>query len=312
MSPAGSRFRISVGIAACNAEANLEALLRAVLSQSEDEVEIEKIIVHSDQSTDRTVGIAQAFSDPRIVVIDNPRRAGFAASVRALIGAFTGDAIVLLNDDIRIPDNKFVEKMASPVFRDGADLVGANMRPLPPRTFVERAFTLTCRVYERIRQSLSNPNSIFTCDGAALCLSRRMAGAIEFPRDGSCLGYSRMGNVDAFLYFLCARAGYRYLSAPPAVAWYRAPSTLHDYLARNIRNDSQNNILEQTFGPAVNAAFSIPANLYWRSVAIEGARRPLEAALVFVVGLYIRFKVRTAARNASPVWDVLPSSKRLD
>src|SRR5271170_6685073 len=165
----GAVPNVSVGIAAYNAEANIGAILRAVLAQSQAAVTISEIIVHSDCSTDRTVAVAREGADPRLKIVDQPDRRGFAASVVSMLEMFSGDALVLLNDDIRIPDDRFIEQAAMPIFREGADFVGVNLQPMPPRTFVERASVSVFRVWERIRDSLPKRDNVFSCDGAAMC-----------------------------------------------------------------------------------------------------------------------------------------------
>ena len=303
----GKPARVSVAIAACNAEANIGAILRAVSSQKNDSVTIHEIIVHSDHSTDRTVVIAGTWPDPRIRVVDSRIRGGFAASVAAIIAAFTGDALVILNDDIRIQDAAFIEKIVAPLFRDNADFVAANTQPLPPRTFFERASVSVFRVWERIRESLPQRDNVFTCDGAAMCLSARLARSIDWPAD-----LAQAGNVDAFLYFTCLRANFKYVHARDAVACSRSPASLRDYIARNVRNDSQRLLLAQRFGPMVANAFKIPPGLYWKSVAQEILQNPTGALFIFALRSFITIKAKRAARNVSPVWDIVKSSKDLD
>jgi glycosyltransferase involved in cell wall biosynthesis len=301
------RFRISVGIAAYNAEANIGRLLEAIASQRQDLAGIEEIVVHSDQSTDETVAIVRRHSDPRVVLIENPCREGFAGAVRTMLAAFKGDAIVLLNDDIRITDSGFIERLALPILCDDADLAGANLQPLSPRTLVERGFVSTFRVYERIGKWMPESNGLFTFDGAAMALSPRLARAIDFPKD-----LAEMGNVDAFLFLSCAGGGFRYVHVPNAVAWFRSPSTLEDYLRRNLRNNRQKWVMMERFGPAVSRFFEAPAGLYWESVVIEMARHPLASGFVFFAGLYMRFRGRSGPAAPSPTWEVLDSSKKLD
>ncbi len=303
----GTDFTVSVGIAAYNADGNIGALLSAVSCQRQEHLTILEIIVHSDHSTDRTVAVARACTDPRLEIVDHPDRRGLAASVVSMIETFKGDALVLLNDDIRIADDRFIEKIVFPVLREEAGLAGANLQPLPARSFVERASVSVFRVWERIRESMADRNTVFTCDGAAMCLSARLARSIAFPDD---LG--RLGNVDAFLFLSCVNAGFRYAHAADAVAYFRSPATLRDYVARNIRNDSQPRILEKHFGTLVAGVFKKPAVLYWKSVAAEVMKNPLGAAFIFVVGIYIRLKAKRAAETPSPLWEVVRSSKELD
>jgi glycosyltransferase involved in cell wall biosynthesis len=298
--------RVSVGIAAYNAELNIAALLRALCSQLEDHIVIAEIIVHSDQSTDRTLPVVRECMDPRLVIIESPDRRGFAASVRAMLSLFTGDVFVMLNDDIQISDRRFVEKAALAIVTHGAGLAGMNLQPLAPRTFIERAFVSTFRVYERIREAMPDPNNSFTCDGGALSLSPQFAGMIEFPANAA-----EMGNLDAFLYFSCLRAGFIYRHVPQAVANYRSPATLRDYLRRTIRNKSQERILKKLFGKIVSTSFRPPWMLYWKSITQESLTNPLGAAFVFVTGFYVAIRAHFAALNASPTWEVVESSKEL-
>ena len=298
---------VSVAVAACNAESNIAAIVRSISSQCQEHVHISEIIVHSDQSSDRTVAIAMQCADSRLKIVDRPDRCGFATSVISILGTLQGDALVLLNDDIKIPDDRFVERAVLLMLDEGAGLVGANVQPLPAQTFVERASVSVFRVWERIRESMPDPNNIFTCDGAALCLSAAFARSIRFPVDPS-----QMGNVDAFLYFSCIQEGFRYAFCHDAVIYVRSPATLADYLARNIRNDSQRPLLEPQFGAVVASSFRTPLGLYWKSVAIELLKNPLGAAFVLSARFYIRFKAQRAARSGSQVWNVIKSSKKLD
>jgi glycosyltransferase involved in cell wall biosynthesis len=300
------RPTVSVGIAAWNAEANIGAILRALCSQREDRVQISEIIVHSDQSTDGTVHVARQFPASRIRIIESAERRGFAGSFGTLLKAFTGDALILLNDDIRIRDDRFVETMAAAIFEDSADFVGANLQPLPPRTFVEQASVSIFRVWERIRGALPDPNNIHTCDGAALGLSGRFANSVLLPAD---LGLA--GNMDAFLYFSCVASGFRYLFARSAVVYYRSPASLRDYVARNARNDSQKSLLGGQFGAAVTHAYRIPPALYWKSVGREIRNHPLVAAFVLLASILVR-GTRRYRRRRTATWEMLQSSKQLD
>jgi hypothetical protein len=118
--------------------------------------------------------------------------------------------------------------------------------------------------------------------------------------------------VDAFLYFTCQTSGCRYIYAADAVAYYRSPASLRDYLSRYSRNESQRALLERQFGSVVSASFKVRPVLYWKSAAVEAFRNPLVAAFVLFAGFYIRFQAQSTSRNASAIWEVLQSSKKLD
>jgi glycosyltransferase involved in cell wall biosynthesis len=307
MLPNGRNPAVSVAIAAFNAESNIAALLQSILGQRTGAIEIQEIIVHSDCSADRTAAIARECKDPRVMVIEQPVRRGFAAAVGTICATFSGDALVLLNDDIRIAGDRFIEAAVVPIFDQGADLVGINTQPLPPRTFIESAYVSVFNVWKRIREALPDRNNVFTCDGAALCLSAHFARSVDLLSD-----VRRAGNVDTFLYFSCLAWKLQYVHAVDALAYYRSPATLKDYLARYARNESQPFLLEKYFGSLVAGQYRLPAGLYWKSAFREALSHPLASLFVFAAAFYIRTKARRLAENSTPTWETLQSSKNLD
>lgn len=98
-SDAGAR-RVTVGIAAYQEGARLEARIRDILGQDAPfEVEV---IVASDGSTDETAAVVgrMAASDPRIRLLDL-QRGGQTVAQNAIVDAATGDVIVLSDAETR-------------------------------------------------------------------------------------------------------------------------------------------------------------------------------------------------------------------
>lgn len=92
-------MRISVAIAAYNAEAYLAEAVASVLGQTRAP---DEVIVVDDGSTDRTADILRGFGD-RIVHLSQPNRGQAVAINRALARA-TGDALAFCDaDDVWMP-----------------------------------------------------------------------------------------------------------------------------------------------------------------------------------------------------------------
>ncbi len=98
--------RVSVLVPARNEEANLEALLPSLLSQTGVDFEV---VVVDDASEDGTWGVLQAHADPRLVAVrgDGPPP-GWVGKVHALYQATrhaTGDVFVFLDADAQLRDD---------------------------------------------------------------------------------------------------------------------------------------------------------------------------------------------------------------
>lgn len=67
---------ITIGIPAYNEEANIGFLIKQIFSQKTDEVTVDRIVVFSDGSTDRTVQIARGFKSEKVLIIAAKHRNG--------------------------------------------------------------------------------------------------------------------------------------------------------------------------------------------------------------------------------------------
>ncbi len=95
---------VTVGIPAYNEERNIREILEGILAQEEDGFRIEKIIVASDGSTDKTADIVRSFRDPRIQLIAGRENRGQNYRQNQIIDHTNSDILVLFNADIIIGD----------------------------------------------------------------------------------------------------------------------------------------------------------------------------------------------------------------
>lgn len=93
---------LSVGIPVYNGEAFIGDAVRSVLSQSRQDFEL---IVSDNASTDRTLEVLDALSDPRIRVLRSERNVGPAGNWNRLVEASGGRYLkILCADDVLAPD----------------------------------------------------------------------------------------------------------------------------------------------------------------------------------------------------------------
>ncbi|MDI6101833.1 glycosyltransferase family A protein [Actinoplanes sp. NEAU-A12] len=103
-----SRPRISVVIPAYNEESMIGPCLQAVLGQSRA---ADEVIVVDNNSTDRTAEILHDFRES-VIVLGEPRQGVQHARNRGL-NAATGDIIVRIDADTRLPENYLAEVVAT-------------------------------------------------------------------------------------------------------------------------------------------------------------------------------------------------------
>ena len=99
---------ITIGIPAYNEEQNIYELLSALLQQNLATVNLEKVIVVADGSTDGTVGQIQRITDKRVALMHWTRRRGLAAGQNYIVENTRSDVLVLLDADILPQDNNFI------------------------------------------------------------------------------------------------------------------------------------------------------------------------------------------------------------
>jgi succinoglycan biosynthesis protein ExoO len=115
----------SVVIAAHQAAAYVQEAIASALAQTRGDVEV---IAMDDGSTDGTWGALQdcARRDPRVVPLQQPRRAGPSAARNTAIAQARGRWLAVLDaDDLFLPDR--LERMIARAEAAGADLLGDDL-----------------------------------------------------------------------------------------------------------------------------------------------------------------------------------------
>ncbi len=102
---------VTIGIPAYNEEANIEHLLRSIISDQSKQIKLIKIIVISDGSTDATVKKARSIKDKRIFVLDRKKRLGLVQSENEILKHTQGDVLVMLDGDVIPVEQDFIDRL---------------------------------------------------------------------------------------------------------------------------------------------------------------------------------------------------------
>ncbi|EKD85578.1 MAG: hypothetical protein ACD_37C00684G0004 [uncultured bacterium] len=112
-------LNISICVPACNEEKNIGKLLTALCGQKTEKIKINKIVVISSGSTDKTNEIVQAFCDKNqnIILVKEPERSGKASAINTFL-KIIDDEIVVIESADTIPNIDTMEKLCIPFLND--------------------------------------------------------------------------------------------------------------------------------------------------------------------------------------------------
>lgn len=110
---------VSICVPAYNEEKNIRHILEALLKQKVSQIHINKIVVISSGSTDKTAEITEELqkNSNKIILIREKVRAGKAAAINKFLKVANEDVIVIESADT-IPKKDTIEKLCRPFIHD--------------------------------------------------------------------------------------------------------------------------------------------------------------------------------------------------
>ncbi len=237
MGTSGEKIRCSVGITAYNEEANIGALLQALLDQHLHRVEIVEIIVVASACTDRTVPIVQEFMarDPRIKLIEQERREGKTSAINLFLKAATAEICVLESGDT-LPHEYAVEHLVRMFEDPTVGMVGAQKVAVNTPDHI-------VGLLSHIRLRLEHQ----------LCL--------EIPRLGEMIAFRKVFDQippdvamdEAFVEAIVVQRGMSVRYAPDAIVYSTGPTSIRDFVRQRRRNHAGHLYLKHKYGYAVSS-----------------------------------------------------------
>lgn len=294
----------SILVCALNEEANIGGLLSDILTiQTMEGVELRRVLVVSDGSTDGTNNIIQDFVGrfPLINLKINQHRQGKMVCMIDAFSRLDEDFVVSLDADVRLAPGAIetlVKKIAS---RSDTRLFAGNPVPEEVRnkTFAQRAAWFSWLLLNEIKKMY--PSSIYSAHGRILALSKSLY------KDFSVSDEKSVG-TDQLMY-IAANHSFEYVT--DAVVFYKNPRTTADFIKQNKRfrlakkSRTNDKLIEKS-------SFRIPNRL--RITIFVGLRHPAAAfcwlTLYFIGFLAFQLDPQMRKKNASEyAWSEVRSSK---
>lgn len=294
---------VTIGIPAYNEEMNIGHLLNELKNQSSDSYILEKILIISDGSTDKTVAVAKRFPNPILSVINGEKRLGVAARQNEIIQSTKSDILIILNSDISIKDPYFIEHIIQPIIEKRADLVTPEFKQLLPATFFERILYRSCEFKSALYEDFHNGKNVYTCCGPARAFSKRLYSKLHF-KDSS--------YEDAYSFIYTVINGYTYLHIHDTAVYFRLPSNFSDHRKQSTRFFHSKASLIKEFGREnIDKNYTIPLPTLLNSMKKYFLRYPLEISIYGGILSYTWLLSKIFPTNITSIWESSKSSKVL-
>ena len=296
---------VTIGIPAYNEEANIGYLLRSLIKQKEEDFTIDKIIVSSDGSTDRTVEVVKSVKDSRIKLLYGKKRSGQASRQNQIVKYVTSGIFVLLEADTLPVDNNYLKNLIKPLISKAGlrfGVIFGEAVPLPPKNLFERIMYFKTTLKKKIGRSSYGNDHLQKCSGY-----RGRAFSIELARK-----IKWVNNVPEDIYSLFisqqmeAMIGY----AQNAKIYYRLPGNFRDYLRQYTKYSSGRKSVLEYFPREIVKNSEFPLVSASTEVIKAFIKNPVMAILylVFLAAVFLRNIYNS---NFNPFLEVYSSTKKL-
>ncbi len=292
---------VTIGIPAHNEEANIGKLLVSLLSQRQIGWKLDKIIVVSDASTDKTSVLVKHFNDRRIKLIDDGRRLGKPGRINQLFNQETSDVVVIIDADIMISSTSIISELIAPMKHSSkVQLVSGNASPAKPTTFAQKVGYAGVMIWYLARK-LAPQSDMYFCEGPIRAFGKKLYKDMTFPLASA---------DDAFAYIYAKKRGFQFHYAEKAAIYFKLPATYLDYTKQYSRILQSSDIQENNFDKmAVETYYTVSRKIKLRSLAIKLVRDPFWTScyLLFILRPKIEKVFRRYKDQAA--WDIVRSTK---
>jgi glycosyltransferase involved in cell wall biosynthesis len=299
------KITVTISIPAYNEQVNIGTLLDLLIKQKQKNISLEKIVVYTDGSKDRTPIIVQEKMKtyPLIQLIKGKDQKGKFYRLNKIFRDNSSDVLIVLDADIGINSNMFVDNFAMSVMKDDrAQMISAHELPIIPKDFIGRVIAASYVTWDYIRWSIPNCDHVQNAYMRATAYRGSFAKTLHIPEKAT--------EERLYLYLMAKKTnGYRY--ARNAQITYWPVNTIHDYIL----------LSDRAFGrpqPAVNKIvgydatylYSIPTKYKRRGILKAFIKDPVFTLFGMILGFILNKMTLSRKTKDSAIWKISLSSKK--
>ncbi len=295
---------VSIAIPAYNEETMIESVLLSLVAQKAKKISLTDITIYSDNSTDKTHAIVRSLAKKYTLIKlkASTQRIGKYYRMGQMFAHCTSDALVVLDADIAIVQDNFLEKLVEVLVKDPkATMVAAHQKLIRPKDVMGKILHTHFVLWDFVRWSVldfQNANNFY---GSATAFRGSFARSIKIPKN--------LTDPHLYLYLLADKVkGFRYTMN--AVILQQSISTWSDFekfLDRPLGKKDEE--LEKITGVDSETVHLIP----WK-YKIKGILRCFLWQPIYTfpaLALVVYMKIRPAKKTyTSSLWKIVKSTKK--
>ena len=296
---------ITVAIPAYNEGKNIGNVLASLLKQKFALTYLDKIVVYTDGSLDNTEEIVKEKmrTNKSIFLVHGKTQKGKFPRLNQIYQDNTSDVLIVLDADIAIVGEWFVEKFALAILTDKkAMIASAHEVPIIPKDFLGKVIASSYTMWDYIRLSVPDGDHVQNLYARATAYRGSFVKTLSIP--------DKATEERLYLYLMAKqKGGYRYTR--DAEIRYLPVSTIYDYVK----------LSERAFGrpqPAVNKLVGYDATYHYvipRKYKIKGTllsfmHDPVFTVLGMALGIWLSRSTLSRHTSDSAMWEVSLSSKK--
>jgi glycosyltransferase involved in cell wall biosynthesis len=294
---------LTIGIPAHNEAQNIGLLLADLQTQKFSSVQLEQVFIYSDGSTDNTPAVVANVGWDKIRLVNGAPRKGLACGLNEIIRNTSSDVLIILNADVRIPDELAMEKLSAPVIRQEADLVSGGLKEAPRCNFFDQVIFVGMQFKNDVFKDYMDGNNFYNCHGPIRAFSKRLYGGMSFV--------SGMGD-DLYSYLYCIGNGYKFTYLNDVEAVYQLPRNFKDHLKQSVRFFRAKDALVKDIDESkISVHINVPVLRYVRIGLKNFLKHPvLIPCYVGVTALsFAASRISSNRQHKDDLWPVVQSSK---
>lgn len=296
-----NKKKLTIGICAFNEEKNIGLLLDSLLKQKIKSVQLEKIIVISDASNDRTNEIIEKYhlKNQKIIGIYGKNRKGKIFRLNQLYKLASSDYLITLDADVNMGSFYTLEKLINQ-FKKDIGLLNANVLPMDPETFFEKIVVAYEHFWKKTTNQINSGNNINNSLGCMLGLSKEFYKKLIIPSD--------IVAEDHFIYIKARDLGFKCKFVENATVYYRAPQNIDDYSNQFSRYYSSGDKIKSYFAKNIDTYYKIPLMYKIKAYFSSFKSEPLYISMALFLQIWHRKFLHRQNQNYV-YWDAILSSK---
>lgn len=296
------KLTITVGIPAYNEQFNIKKLLRMLIVQRHSLYALQKIIVVSDASTDRTDKLVRTLRNKRIQFITNRRRMGQIYCQNKIFSLVKTDLIVLLEADTLPKNERYMDELIKPFYRNSSiGLVQGNIKALKPKTFLERILNAQSLVFRKFTMDRERNIEYFASGRGGRVFAKKVYNKLVWPAQVP---------EDIYALLWCRQRNIKTAFAKKAICLYRRAQTFSDYMRERKKIVAGEKAMK-AYMPSrvVLKAYRIPLILKLKMVCYFLITSPV----FFFSYIFLQFALKKALKENrfTNYWSPTATTKRL-